>query len=332
MSKDYGVIISADNFWQVTQTFSEQKPQLTNEPKKIIGDLMTKLMEELPKNLNPEKVFKVIGVLEQSLNEKQILIYLNDESLEQSVANFGWDGEIKKTDGDYLMVVSSNIGGQKSDRAIQETIKHEAEILPDGQIIVNLTVQRQHTAVKNETFVGFRNVNWLRVYVPEGSELLSADGFATPDQSYFENPDPTWNQDPDLQNERDAKTDAASGTKIYQEEAKTVFANWSMVDPGQTATLHFRYRLPFILNPRNQKDWFSRISSYFETDPSYRYSLLVQKQPGSLNASLISTLSMSGGWESIWQYPADLKISNSGWSLTAPLSTDVYAATLFHKK
>jgi hypothetical protein len=47
MSKDYGVIISADNFWQVTQTFSEQKPQLTNEPKKIIGDLMTKLMEAI---------------------------------------------------------------------------------------------------------------------------------------------------------------------------------------------------------------------------------------------------------------------------------------------
>jgi len=332
MTKDYGVIITADNFWDVTQTFSEQKPTVTKEPKKIIGDLMTKLMEDLPKNLNLEKTLALIGVLEQSLNEKQILLYFNNDTLEASAKQFGWDGAIKKTAHDYLMVVSTNIGGQKSDHAIIETLDHKAEILPDGEIIVNLTITRQHTAPKNQTFVGFRNVNWLRVYVPANSQLISATGWRLPDQSYFERPDPKWTLDPDLANERQATTDSASGTKIYNENEKTVFANWSMVDPGETAIIELKYRLPFTVKPNEApKDLISKIKQYIFPELSDNYSLLVQKQPGSTQTTIASHLIIDRGWQTLWKYPTDLNINNNGWSITKPLSTDLYATVLFTK-
>ncbi len=331
MTKDYGVIINSENFWEVTQTFSEQKPDVTKEPKKIIGDLTTKLIEELPKNMSPEKAFSLIAVFEQSLREKHILLYFDDPSLEATVERFGWDGKIKQTDGDYLMVVSTNIGGQKSDRLINETLKHDAEILPDGSIIVTLRVERAHTAPKNQTFVGFRNVNWLRVYVPEGSELISSSGFRTPEQAYFEEPDPKWELDSDLENERQAIISPQSGTKIYREDGKTVFANWSMVDPGETAILEFRYRLPFKLSNEELNDsWIENLKSYITTDSSKRYSLLVQKQPGATTTSLITTLRLSESWQPVWQYPESLIINPRGWNLTAPLQTDIFTTVLFH--
>lgn len=332
MTKDYGVIITADNFWEVTQTFSEQKPDVTKEPKKIIGDLMARLMEELPKNLDLEKSLALVGVLEKSLNEKQILLYFNDNSLEDSAKQFGWDGAIKETDYDYLMVASTNLGGQKSDRAIVEKISHKIEILLDGQIIDNLTIIRQHTAPKNQPFVGFRNVNWLRIYVPLKSQLISATGWRKPDQVYFEKPDPKWQIDPDLMNERSASTDPASGTKIYQENGKTVFANWSIVDPGETAIIELSYRLPFSFEPNEEaKDVITRIKKYFSPSASERFSLLVQKQPGATQTSIDSKLVVNRGWKNLWKYPDNLLVDNYGWSITKSLETDLYATVLFQK-
>lgn len=333
MTADYGVIITAENFWEVTQTFSEQKPDVTKEPKKIIGDLMEKLMADIPKDMTPQKAFALIGVFESSLREKHILLYFNDPILEASVKEFGWDGSVKATDGDYLMVASSNIGGQKSDRYIQETIDHQANVLPDGSITVTLRIQRAHTAPKNQQFVGFRNVNWLRVYVPEGSSLISASGFRTPDQFYFESPEADWELDPDLANERSALTDAGSGTKIYSENGKTVFANWSMVDPGETAVIEFRYRLPFKLkSPEPVDNWLGRLKAYFDIETSDRYSLLVQKQPGALNTTLVSSLNLSEAWSPLWTYPENLEVSESGWSFKQPLTTDNFLKVLFYKK
>lgn len=331
MTKDYGVTITAQNFWVVTQTFSEQKPQVTREPKKIIGDLLTKLMEDLPKDMSPEKVFGLVGILEQSLSEKHIMIYLNDPVLQKSVASFGWDGAIKETNGDYLMIVNTNIGGQKTDRVIQEHIIHEARISEDGAMTVDLTITRAHPGEKNQPFVGVRNVDWLRVYVPEGSRLLAASGFTSPDASYFEAPDSRWFNDPDLSAERSAQVDPATGTKIYNEKGKTVFANWTMVDPGQTARIHLTYRLPFTLEQEaNPQNWWQHILSYVGTKRSKKYSLLVQKQPGSTGSQFNSTLYLSKTWQPVWHYPDDVRVLDKGWSIQTTLLRDFYAVALFN--
>lgn len=331
MTQQYGVIITADNFWEVTQTFSEQKPNVTKEPKKIIGDLMTKLMEDIPKDMDQQKLFALISVFEGCLNEKHILLYFNDPILETSVKYFGWDGSIKQNDRDYLMVVDTNIGGQKSDRMITETINHDAQILPDTSIVVTLKIQRAHTAPKNQQFVGFRNVNWMRIYVPLGSRLISASGFRQPEQSYFSSPESSWEQDPDLAAERAATTEPASGTKIYTENNKTVFANWSMVDPGETADIELRYELPFRYSEPIATTWIEKIKKYFATDSAYRYNLLVQKQPGSQNTILHANLSVSGGWEPIWNYPKDVEVDTKGFSVEKTLDTDFFLNILFHK-
>jgi len=332
MTKDYGVVIDSNNFWELTQTFSEQKPDVTKEPKKIIGDLMTKLLEDIPKDMSQEKLLSLISVFESSLDEKHIMIYFNDPTLESSVKYFGWDGSVKETNKDYLMVVSSNIGGQKSDRMIKETINHQAEILPDGSIVVNLKIRREHTAPKNQQFVGFRNVNWLRIYVPEGSHLISSSGWRQPEQSYFSYPEKNWEEDPDLSNERNAITDPASSTKIYKEDNKTVFANWSMIDPGETAEIDLRYELPFKLSTEKKTDWLNKLKDYFEILPSYKYSLLVQKQPGSQGTILNSSYKVSNGWEPIWNYPNDLKVDENGWNLEKTLDSDIFINILFHKQ
>lgn len=336
MTTDYGLTVDADNFWQVTQELAERKPEQTKKPKKIIGDLMIKILAELPTRLNQETLVGLIRLAEKNLNQKQILLFFFDPLLEDKLATYGWQGEIKNTAWDYLSVVNTNIAGGKSDRKIKQEINHQSEILPDGTIIDTLDIKRTHLGIKNEPFVGVRNVNWLRVYLPAGSELIEASGFSLPDKVYFSEPESDWQSDPDLRAESElALIDQPSGTKIYQEFGKTVFANWLMVDPGQSVTTHFKYKIPYKITERENRTFFEKAVKILNPGQVelYPYALLVQKQPGALNTVINSRLILSAAdYKMNWGYPADLIFRNGqGWQIKENLDSDKYWAALLEK-
>ncbi|MEI6597263.1 MAG: DUF4012 domain-containing protein, partial [bacterium] len=328
----YGLVIDADNFWLETQKLAEQKPDVTREPKKINGDLMNKIIEELPKRLTKDNLGPLFSAIEESLAGKNILFYFTDKDLEAKADELGWSGRIKNTDGDYLNVINTNIAGGKSDRKIKQEIIHKTEVQPDGSIIDNLTIKRIHEAIKREPFSGVRNVNWLRVYVPLGSELLEVSGFKPVDKIFFEKEIAGLTDDPEvLAGEGVAQTDELSGTKIYNEFNKTVFANWSQLDPGETIEINIKYKLPFKLTDKKQpaaqelKDQLiTRAGEILNPEQKnlYSYSLLIQKQPGMNSSTIASELKLSDSFKSIWKYPAALASDQNGWSTNEALTQD----------
>lgn len=339
MTAEYGVVIDSDNFWKVAQEYSEQKPNVTKKPKKFIGDLMNKIIAELPLKLNKDTLINLVATAEQSLAEKQILFYFTDPELEKKITEYGWDGGIKETTSDYLAVINTNIAGGKSDKKIEQTINHKAVIMNDGSVIDEVTVKRVHTGLKHEDFSGVRNVDYMRFYVPAGSELLAAQGFSKPDNLYFEMPDPSWKNDPDLADENAAKIDAETGTKIYQENGKTVFANWSQVDPASSTELYIKYRLPFKVQPivddgknltlkEKIYNWFDKLLAV----PGRKiatYSLLTQKQSGAIGVTLESQELVDSDYNIIWRYPKyvaenNIDSNNSAWQIKSDLNEDKF--------
>jgi len=340
LQADYGVTITAENFLPVIQEFAEQKPEVTTKPKKIIGALLEKITASLPEILDQDSLLALIKSVEESLNQKQILIYLRDADTAATINRYGWDGRVKETNRDYLLVVNSNIGGGKSDKSIRQTVSHRAEIGASGEVIDTVTIKREHTGEKSEKFSGVRNVNWLRVYVPAGSELLSASGFVPPDAGYFTEPEAGWTSDPDLTAENQAQIDPASGARIYTEAGKTVFANWSMIDPGQTAIITLKYRLPFKLAIENNTGYLDKIFELMVApEKSYAtYSLLAQKQPGAENTTINSTLTLDAdsafSSQPAWRYPAagppaDEKML---WAVNENLDLDKFWAVILENR
>ena len=343
LQAEYGLTINADNFWELLQSVVE-KPNLAlshpdlvlnipdspeNEPKKIIGDLMVKIMERLPQVLSAENVPALFVSLEKNLAAKNILLYFRDENLQASLHKYDLDAAIKAAPHDYLMLVHTNIAGQKTDRRMLDRIEHQAEILSDGSIIDTLTIRRTHTGLKNELFSGVRNVDWLRVYVPEGSLLLSASGFKQPDAMYFEKPDASWLIFPAIaENEAKAFTHIQSGTKIYKESGKTVYANWVMTDPGETSVITLKYRLPFKLkkNELEQNSYLDKLQAFLAADKAeyYPFSMLIQKQAGAQEAQYKLSLNTPVSWNNIWNYPENLS-----WSDEFMLDRDTLKAVLF---
>ncbi|PLX27841.1 hypothetical protein C0583_01225 [Candidatus Parcubacteria bacterium] len=340
MQKTHGVTIDADNFWEVTQTFAEAKPEThpayeplpytpenkasgtsimeagnNNKPKKIIGDLIAVIKEELPLRLNKDMFLEILAGAERSLAAKHVLFYFDDWQLQNKFEQLGWAGRIEETSWDYLMVVNTNISGGKSDRAIEQEISHNAELQSDGSIVDTLTIARTHTGEKGEEFVGVKNLDWMRIYVPLGSEFIEASGFWPPSEELFEDPEEGWLEDPDLENEKSFTRDRISWTKIYNESQKTVFANWAQVDPGKTVVITIKYKLPFSLD--------------MNTPPTKElgaYALFLQKQPGAKSCNIESSLVLSDEVRPIWHYPEDLNTGVYGWHREDVLDEDKYYA------
>lgn len=323
LQAEYGLTVDADNFWELIQTtveknnliqkFPEEVADIPdsprNQPKKIIGDLMGKVMERLPQVLTADNLPKLLIALEKNLGAKNIMLYFNDQTLREKVSRYRFDGAMLNNKHDYLLIAHTNIAGQKSDRRMSDSIEHSVQVLADGSVVDTLLILRTHTGLKNEILSGVRNVDWLRVYVPEGSKLLEASGFRAPDSFYFEEPDASWERFPLLAQTEDlASVDLASGVKIYSENGKTVFANWVMTDPGETSVIRLRYRLPFKIKQevKNINDgWWSDLKNILNYDASERspFSLLVQKQPGARPATIKFNLSLPSAWREAWNYP-----------------------------
>jgi len=328
LGEPYDTTIDADNFWSIVQTTVENKNGGENTPKKIIGDFLPLLLDRLSAEKDKARLSKAAGILWQAMDEKNILYYFTDNELQEFFLRWGWAGEMKNTKWDYLLVAHANIAGGKSDRAIRETIKHEALIQADGAIVDTLTIIREHTASKQDQFIGVRNNDWLRVYVPMGSVLLEASGFSRPDSQYFSYPAAGAEADPDiLRGEGQSFAHYPSGTKVYNELGKTVFANWTQVDPGETLIVTFKYRLPFRFSPL-------AFSNSTELDASQSaelapYVLLAEKQPGAKTAKFYSRLVCAPAANLVWRYPQGLNTSPRGWDVSLDLSRQAYLAALF---
>ena len=180
--------------------------------KKIIGPLMNSILANAfgqPK----DKLARLFEAGYKSVMEKHILVYLSREDAQKAAQGFGMVGEIKAYEGDYLHINDANLGGRKSNLYVTEEVSQEISVAKDGSVekTVNITYKNPE---KQDGWLNSVLPNWVRVYVPKGSELISFEGVTE-------------------------KEDA------YEEYGKTVYAGYFELRPQGVAKVTLKYKLPF---------------------------------------------------------------------------------------
>ncbi len=300
---------------------------VSNTPKAIIGDLALQLMTDLPKQ-NTADALKLLLVLHDSLQNKEIQAYFADSNTEETMEQFGWSGEIVKTEPqqDYLLAVNTNIQGQKTDAKIKQEIEHQAEVQEDGTVIDTVLIRRTHTGTVGEMFSGKANISYLRIYVPEGAELLDAGGFSVIGEQSFRAPEQWAKDDSDLNEKESArKFDPKTGTEIYHSFGKTVFGNWVVTDPGQTSEVFLTYRIPSLVNMNEPKElrpnkWKTAFFGE-ESVAASHYTLVTQKQSG-IESDFISTVIYPAAWHPIWKSRDEVDLAMNGGIFKTNLKKD----------
>lgn len=318
----YGLTVDADNFIPVIQEQVEVKyDKEENKPKKVLADLTSLLLEKAFASQDKLTLYRIAEALVQGLNEKQMLLYMRHDETESLIDAVGWSGRVLPASGDYLSVIHTNINGYKTDGVIDETIRHKAEIQDDGSIIDTATITRTHRG-GHTPYEWWNKVNadYLRVYVPAGSELLSAKG-ATWEfpASPLDYQALGFRRDADVEREeKSIVVDEKSGTRVYQDAGKTVFGAWVYVSPQESVTVEYRYRLPFTLDMKKIQD-----------GGAASYSALYQKQSGSLGSKLFGAVTFPEKLGVIWQMNGNLVPYDREWKLETDLKTDVFAGMVF---
>jgi hypothetical protein len=319
------LVIDKDNAISTIQNIVEFGPEKKDhKPKQILSDLAPVFIENF-KKMKAQAVLPLLTNLSEALQEKEIQAYFVDDTTQNTMKEFGWSGEITKTnsDQDYLFVVNTNIQGQKSDAKIKQNVSHQAVIQPDGTILNSVVITRD-TGTDGESLYGQTNIDYLRIYVPEGSELVRASGFTWPDEKAFKVPESWYKKDEALTKfETEIDTDDQSGTRISQEFGKTTFGNWIITEPGQTTQVQFTYKLPFKAweegGTSNLNNWAKIFQSQ---NPISKYQLIAQKQSG-VNSDFESQVIYPEGWSPIWQDGRDLTVATNGIAIkNIKLSTD----------
>ncbi len=321
----YGLTVDAENFIPVIQEQVEVKyDKELNEPKKVLHDMTQVLFERVFSLQDRATSHRIAEALIDGLNEKHMLMYMRHPETQKLIDEVGWSGRVLETGKDYLSVIHSNINGYKTDGVIDESIRHQAKIEDDGSIVNTVTITRTHKG-GDTPYEWWNKVNadYLRVYVPKGSELISSQG------TTWEFPEAPldyerlgFKRDMDVVREETMMTvDKKSGVRISEDAGKTVFGAWVYVSPKESVTVEYRYRLPFRIDTETLKN-----------DEGASYSILYQKQSGSAGSALVSSILPPEGARIIWQTEPNLIPYGRELRLESTLETDVFHGVVFGNK
>ncbi|MBI5755046.1 hypothetical protein HZA41_02405 [Candidatus Peregrinibacteria bacterium] len=189
-----GVKYDQNNFDILLSYIIESKLDGQEDPKTILRSFIPAVKKKLADE-NPTAFFEI---LLRAFAEKHLSLYSKDADIQKMFDDFGLSGTFEKKSLDFLSVIHSSIGGNKSDRYMQQSLSHKTEIERDGQVLDQVTIKRRNTysseteqaILKTLKDAGFgelspqildilgRGVNTVgtRIYVPKGSVLREYSG------------------------------------------------------------------------------------------------------------------------------------------------------------
>jgi hypothetical protein len=187
-----------------------------SDRKGIIEPFMLAIIDKLKSDVLRHP-FEYRTLAEKLLHEKHIVLFALDPSIQNTLREHSADGSMVDTNGDYLMWVDANLGALKTDHAITRTLSYtiQSRVSAAGDQYYEATATMKYVHSLPFDWRTSRYRTYARVFVPQGSELISTVGSSATDQS------------------------VESGV----EKNKQWFGTFVSVEPLTTQSVSFTYRL-----------------------------------------------------------------------------------------
>ncbi|MCR4326243.1 MAG: DUF4012 domain-containing protein [Candidatus Roizmanbacteria bacterium] len=194
-----GITFTADNdprcdcpqvIYELENVITRPTPYFREQRKSLLSVLLFNIMQKAL-GVSPSQYW---GRLSQNflteLDEKHILVYLEDTEAQKAIESIGYGGRIKATTGDYLHINNTNFAGAKSNLYISYKLDSVAK--KQGNMIereVTLEYRNSHPASdcnleRGNLCLNAPLRNWVRVYVPKGAKLVKFVGSEMPVREY----------------------------------------------------------------------------------------------------------------------------------------------------
>ena len=207
--------------YQLENNISRPVDYIRTDRKGLLGDLLYAIMQKAL--TSSPKVYW--GPLFQSMlvqtQQKHVLFDLYNDNAEQGIEAMNGAGQILPFDGDYLNINDTNFAGAKTNLFLQEAVTNQYDVKSDGTVTKTVTINYKDPYPPSDCNLASGGLclnatlrNWLRIYVPKGSKLISSSG-------------------------------SQVKIKTYDDLGKTVFDGFLTVRPEGASTFTISYELPF---------------------------------------------------------------------------------------
>lgn len=174
---DYNEKVTADNLFATAITHAETNFFPGSQAKKnFLTALANQLFDKLfflPNQNWPG----IVASLGKSLEQKHLMIYLDDPKLFSYVASQNWAGVLPRPEvskegslNDFLAVVEANLGANKSNYYLDRNYNLDTTIGKDGEISHRLKINYTNRS-PSSTWPAGTYKNRLRIYLPFGAKL-----------------------------------------------------------------------------------------------------------------------------------------------------------------
>ncbi len=145
--------------------------------KAVLGTLMQQVLAR-SLGSGPEKLPDIINTTVKLANHKHMMFYMHDQKTQEALSQLGWTGQIKAVEGDYLHINDSNFAGGKSNIYVNQTVTYEVDTRGDTPK-AKLSIEYKNPQAFN-TWLNGINRDYLRIYTPLGSKLVTSKGSDDP--------------------------------------------------------------------------------------------------------------------------------------------------------
>jgi hypothetical protein len=178
--------------------------------KDLIGLLMQQLLQKAF-SAGGKQYLNLISGGWQEATEKHMLFSFHNPDAQALAEKLNFAGRIREFDGDYLHINDANFGGLKGNWFIKEDVEKYV-VVQNDRVISTLKIDYENTGKYDRDLnTGYRD--YVRVYVPLGSKLISSDGSIEP---------------------------VTTGEDL----GKTYFSGYVAVDPLQKVRITLKYESP----------------------------------------------------------------------------------------
>ncbi|MEZ4617142.1 MAG: DUF4012 domain-containing protein [Caldilineaceae bacterium] len=184
---------------------------------------------------------RMLSTVHTALDTRAVQLWFADSAVASELATVGWDGALKPPrEGDFLAVVDTNFGYNKVNAVVEERMAYQVT-WPDGPTepaIATVTLiyrhpyertnyicdQTPHYEGSYEEMIVRCYFDYVRLYVPAGSELLGTEGLQP-----------------------------ATVVSQRGEGGSQLFGGYFILQPGTEQSIVFQYRLPARITEANYR-------------------------------------------------------------------------------
>lgn len=194
-------VLTSENTFDLLTVRIETSKRAVGGPKSVLKDFLPTLSERAK---SPERWAELAAILERAVLRGHIQAFAKDAAAEDLLTRLGIDGRLPSPDPtrDELLLVSTNVGGNKSDRFVTLDADHRTTVASDGSMRTQLTLTKTFTLpedfdarirpllagldAKTQMYVRSvlgdgANKDYLRVFLPLGTKVRSIEGLKRED-------------------------------------------------------------------------------------------------------------------------------------------------------